>query len=124
MDKVFNRIILPAAQAGSNERSAPANESCNLYISIGERYGFRCRDAGDDRPATVHPPFYTIADRVIDYPDSNHPSFCISKAIAQKSPLGILGVTQNKASLPARKLAVQPRVTAVLCTSNKNIKRL
>ena len=33
----------------------------------------------------------------------------MSKAIAQKSPLGILGVTQNKASLPARKLAVQPR---------------
>ena len=33
----------------------------------------------------------------------------MSKAIAQKSPLGILGVTQNKAPLPARKLAVQPR---------------
>ena len=34
MDKVFNRIILPAAQAGSNEHSTPANESRNLYIYI------------------------------------------------------------------------------------------
>lgn len=42
-------------------------------------------------------PFYTIADQVIDFTDSFHPSFRMSKAIAQKSPLGILGVTQNKA---------------------------
>ena len=83
MDKVFNRIILPAAQAGSNERSAPANESRNLYIYIDERYGFRCRDTGGGHPAAVHPPFYTIADQVIDYTDSNHPSFRIIKAIAQ-----------------------------------------
>lgn len=34
MDKVFNRIILPAAQVGINERNAPANESRNLYIYI------------------------------------------------------------------------------------------
>ena len=54
-------------------------------------------------------PFYIIADWVIVFTDSFRPSFRMSKAIAQKSPLGILGVTQNKASLPARKLAVQPR---------------
>lgn len=54
-------------------------------------------------------PFYIIADWVIVFTDSFRPSFRMSKAIAQKSPLGILGVTQNKAPLPARKLAVQPR---------------
>lgn len=42
-------------------------------------------------------PFYTIADRVIDFTDIIHPPFRMSKAIAQKSTLGILGVTQNKA---------------------------
>ena len=144
MDKVFNRIILPAAQAGSNERSAPANESRNLYIYIGERYGFqhetgssamskatmttqralkstseplrfpthhrrrgtvrnvspatRCRWRA---PCRRSPPFYTIADRVIDFADSLHPTFRIIKAIAQKSPLGILIVTQIK-RLPPR----------------------
>lgn len=42
-------------------------------------------------------PFYTIADWAIDFTDSVHPPFRMGKAIAQKSPLGILGVTQNKA---------------------------
>ena len=45
--------------------------------------------------------FYTIADRVIDFTDSRHPTFRIIKAIAQKPPLGILIVTQTK-RLPLR----------------------
>ena len=53
--------------------------------------------AADLPPLT---PFYAIADWVIVFTDSFRPSFRMSKAIAQKSPLGILGVTQNKASLP------------------------
>ena len=46
-------------------------------------------------------PFYTIADQVIVFTDSRHPTFRIIKAIAQKSPLGILIVTQTK-RLPLR----------------------
>ena len=45
-------------------------------------------------------PFYIIADWVIVFTDSFRPSFRMSKAIAQKSPLGILIVTQTKRSLP------------------------